>query len=88
MGIFANIMVKRGSFNDGFFLVVDYDSGGKIKQVRYLPHFKYHLHPAAGGSDLVEQLLKVEHDLQMLDHIWDGGEHHQSLVWQHNISRE
>jgi hypothetical protein len=30
-----NIMVKRGGFNDGSFMVVDYDSCGKIKQVRY-----------------------------------------------------
>lgn len=29
----TNIMVKRGGFNGGFFLVVDYDSCGKIKQV-------------------------------------------------------
>jgi tRNA A-37 threonylcarbamoyl transferase component Bud32 len=31
----TNIMMKRGGFNGGFFLVVDYDSCGKITLLSY-----------------------------------------------------
>ena len=67
----TNIMVKRGGFNDGFFLVVDYDSGGKIKQVRYpltLNTISVQRPEGATGGAIIE----VEHDLKMLDHIWDS----------------
>jgi len=69
----TNIMVKtlkQGGLNDGSFLVVDYDLCGKIGQVRY----PFNLNTtsvqrpegATGGAIIV-----AEHDLKMLDHIWD-----------------
>ncbi|KAJ3499972.1 hypothetical protein NLJ89_g9993 [Agrocybe chaxingu] len=68
----TNIMVKtlkRGG-NDGSFLVVDYDSSGRIKQARYplnLNTTSVQRPEGATGGAVVE----VEHDLEMLDHIWD-----------------
>ena len=67
----TNLMVKRGGFNDGSFLVVDYDSGGKIKQVRYPLNLNTtsvkRPEEATGGA-----IIEVEHDLEMLDRIWDS----------------
>ena len=70
----TNIMVKtlkRGGFNDGSFLVVDYDSCGKTKQVRYPLNLNttsvQRPEGATGGA-----VIEAEHDLEMLDHIWDS----------------
>lgn len=66
----TNIMVKRVGFNDGSFLVVDYDSCGKIEQVRYPLNLNTtsvkRPEGATGGA-----VIEVGHDLEMLDHIWD-----------------
>ncbi|KAF8885864.1 hypothetical protein CPB84DRAFT_1554516 [Gymnopilus junonius] len=66
----TNIMVKRGGFNDGSFLLVDYDSCGKIKQARYPLTLNITTverpEGAIGGA-----LMEVEHDLEMLDNIWN-----------------
>ncbi|KXN90928.1 hypothetical protein AN958_03203 [Leucoagaricus sp. SymC.cos] len=70
----TNIMVKtlsQGGFKDGSFLVVDYDSCGKIKQARYPLNLNttsvWRPEGATGGA-----VIEVEHDLEMLDHIWDS----------------
>jgi RIO-like serine/threonine protein kinase len=70
----TNVMVKtlkQGGFNDPPFLVVDYDSCGKIKQVRYPLNLNttsvQRPEGATGGA-----VIEVEHDLEMLDHIWDS----------------
>ena len=69
----TNIMVKtlkQGGFTDGSFLVVDYDSSGKVKQVRYPLNLNIisvqRPEGAIGGA-----VIEAEHDLEMLDHIWD-----------------
>ena len=70
----TNIMVKtleRGGFNDGSFLVVDYDSCGITKQVRYPLNLNttsvQRPEGATGGA-----VIEAEHDLEMLDYIWDS----------------
>ena len=70
----TNIMVKtpnRGGFNDGSFLVVDYDSCGKMNQVRYPLNLNtttvQRPEGATGGA-----VIEADHDLKMLDHIWDS----------------
>jgi len=72
MGMFVNtnIMVKKTGLDDLSFLLVDYDSGGEIRQVRY---------PLDLNSSTVKQpegatggaIVEVEHDLEMLNYIWD-----------------
>ena len=72
----TNIMVKtlkRGGFNVGSFLVVDYDSCSKVEEVRYPFNLNTSsiLRPeglgATGGA-----VIEAEHDLKMLRHIWDS----------------
>jgi serine/threonine protein kinase len=66
----TNIMIKKSGFNDGSFMMVDYDSSGVIKQVRYpldLNTTTVKRPQGATGGAIVE----VEHDLEMLDTIWD-----------------
>jgi hypothetical protein len=67
----TNIMVKQGGFNDGSFLVVDYDSCGLTKQVRYPLNLNTQSvqrpEGATGGA-----VIEAEHDLEMLDRIWDS----------------
>ena len=71
----TNIMVKNTLIQDGFndglsFLVVDFDSCGKMKQVRYPLNLNtttvQRPEGATGGA-----IIEAEHDLEMLDHIWD-----------------
>jgi hypothetical protein len=69
----TNLMAKtldQGGFNDGSFLVVDYDSSGEMKQVRYPLNLNTtsvrRPEGATGGA-----IIEAEHDLEMLDHIWD-----------------
>ena len=71
----TNIMVKKiliqDGFNDGLsFLVVDFDSCGEMKQVRYPLNLNtttvQRPEGATGGA-----IIETEHDLEMLDHIWD-----------------
>ena len=67
----TNVMAKWDGFNDWSFLVVDYDSCGKITQVRYplnLNTMSVQRPEGATGGAIIE----VEHDLEMLDHIWDS----------------
>jgi len=63
--------LKRGGFSDGSFLVIDYDSCGKIKQMRYPLNLNttsvQRPEGATGGA-----VIEVEHDLKMLDYIWDS----------------
>ena len=71
----TNLMVKS-LIRNGFididlsFLVVDYDSCGKMKQVRYPLDLNtksvWRPEGATGGA-----IIEAEHDLLMLDHIWD-----------------
>jgi len=67
----TNVMAKWDGFNDWSFLVVDYDSCGKIKQVRYPLNLNttsvQRPEGATGGA-----IIEAEHDLEMLDHIWDS----------------
>jgi len=70
----TNIMVKtldQGGLSDGSFLVVDYDSCGKIKQVRYPLNLNTtsvrRPEGATGGA-----IIEAEHDLEMLDQIWSS----------------
>ena len=69
----TNIMVKtlsQSGFNDWSFRVVDYDSCGEMKQVRYPLNLNttsvWQLEGATGGT-----IIEAEHDMEMLDHIWD-----------------
>lgn len=68
----TNILVTTldwGGFNDGSFLLVDYDLCSKQKEVRY----PFNLNTttvrrpkgATGGA-----IIEAEHDLEMLDYIW------------------
>jgi hypothetical protein len=68
----TNVMVKtlnRRGFNDESFLVVDFDSCGELKQVRYPLNLNttsvQRPEGATGGA-----VIEAEHDLEMLDHIW------------------
>ena len=66
----TNIMVKSVGLGDLSFLLVDYDSGGEIQQVRYpldLNTSTVKRPEGATGGAIVE----VEHDLEMLNYIWD-----------------
>ncbi len=66
----TNIMVKTIGLDDLSFLLVDYDSGGEIRQVRYpldLNTSTVKRPEGATGGAIVE----VEHDLEMLNYIWD-----------------
>ena len=69
----TNLMVRAPNpvdFIDWSFLVVDYDSCGKMKQVRYPLDLNtksvWRPEGATGGA-----IIEAEHDLLMLDHIWD-----------------
>ena len=66
----TNLMVKKSSFGDGSFLMVDYDSCGEIGQVRYPLNLntKTVTRPAGaiGGA-----VIEAKHDLEMLDYIWN-----------------
>ena len=66
----TNILVKTGGFHDGCFLVVDYDSCGKIKQTRYPFNLNTRTVQRPKGA-IGGAVIEVEHDLEMLDHIWD-----------------
>ena len=66
----TNIMVNATGLHDLSFLLVDYDSGGEIRQVRYpldLNTSTVKRPEGAMGGAIVE----VEHDLEMLNYIWD-----------------
>lgn len=67
----TNIMVKRSGFAGGTFLLVDYDLCGEIKKVRYPFDLNTVSVPrpegATGGA-----IIEVEHDLEMLDRIWQS----------------
>jgi hypothetical protein len=71
----TNIIVKalnQGGFNDRSFLLVNYDACGEIgSKVRYLPNLNTETvkrpEGVTGGA-----VIEVEHDLEMLDHIWDS----------------
>lgn len=67
----TNIMVKKdfGSLDNLSFLLVDFDSSGEIRQVRYpldLNTSTVQRPKGATGGAVVE----AEHDLQMLHYIW------------------
>jgi hypothetical protein len=67
----TNIMVKKTLNQDWLsFLLVDFDSCGEMKQVRYPLNLNtttvQRPEGATGGA-----IIKAEHDLEMLDHIWD-----------------
>ena len=67
----TNIMVKKTLNQDGLsFLVVDFDSCGEMKQVRYPLNLNtttvQRPEGATGGA-----IIEAEHDLEMLDHVWD-----------------
>jgi len=67
----TNIMVKTIGLDDLLFMLVDYDSGGEIRQVRYpldLNTSTVKRPEGATGGAIVE----VEHDLEMLNYIWDN----------------
>ena len=67
----TNIMVKTIGLDDLSFLLVDYDSGGKIREVRYpldLNTSEVKRPEGAMGGGVVE----VEHDLEMLNYVWDN----------------
>jgi hypothetical protein len=71
----TNIMVKKVGSVDVLllnlsFLLVDFDAAGEIRQVRYpldLNTLSVNRPKGATGGALVE----VEHDLEMLNYIWD-----------------
>ena len=66
----TNIMVKTIGLNVLSFLLVDFDSGGEIRQARYpldLNTSTVKRPEGATGGAIVE----VEHDLEMLNYIWD-----------------
>ena len=66
----TNIMVKGTSFKEPMFLLVDYDSSGKIKEARYPLNLNTTTvkrpEGATGGA-----VVDVNHDLKMIDYIWD-----------------
>ena len=68
----TNIMVLKAiGLDDHSFLLVDYDSGGEIRQVRYpldLNSSTVKRPEGATGGAVVE----VEHDLEMLNYVWDN----------------
>ena len=66
----TNIMVKKTGLDDLSFMLVDYDSSGEIRQVRYpldLNSSTVKRPEGATGGAVVE----VGHDLEMLNYIWD-----------------
>jgi serine/threonine protein kinase len=65
----TNIMVNTVGLGDSSFFLVDFDSGGEIRQVRYpldLNTLTVKRPEGATGGAIVE----VEHDLEMLNNIW------------------
>ena len=66
----TNIMVKIVGLDNLSFLLVDYDSSGEIPQVRYPLDLNISTvkrpEGATGGA-----IVEVEHDLEMLNYIWD-----------------
>lgn len=62
-------MVKKTGFDDGSFILVDFDSCGGIKKLRFpfCLNTKTVKRPRAAGGAIIE----TEHDLEMLDTIWD-----------------
>jgi len=66
----TNIMVKAVGLDDPSFLLVDFDSGGEIRQVRCALDLNTSTvkrpEGATGGA-----IVEVEHDLEMLNYIWD-----------------
>ncbi|KDR71093.1 hypothetical protein GALMADRAFT_144169 [Galerina marginata CBS 339.88] len=65
----ANIMVKPLEWGDGPFLIVDYDSCGGIKQVRY-PLYLNTVSVKRPEGAIGGAVIEVEHDLEMLEYIW------------------
>lgn len=69
----TNLMVKalnRDGFIDWSFLVIDYDSCGKMMQVRYPLNLNTTTVQRPEGAT-GRAIIEAEHDLEMLDHIWD-----------------